>query len=177
MPTPEKVKEVKSIGEKLQKSVNVMITDYKGLNVEEVTDLRKKFRENNVEYFVAKNTLLKKAINSVEFPEVDEFLKGPTAVAISYDDPVAPVKVATEFIKDLPKPRKFLKIKTSVMEGRVLTEEEIKTLAEIPSREELVTRFIRALNSPVQGFVNVLAGPLKNFVNVLNSIKNEKEDN
>ncbi|MFA5478833.1 MAG: 50S ribosomal protein L10 [Candidatus Muiribacteriota bacterium] len=177
MPTQIKVDQVKEISKKLEKAVTVVVAEYKGMRVDEVTALRKKFRENNVEYFVAKNKLIEKAVESIDFPGISEFLKGTTALAISYDDPVAPVKVATEFIKELPEPRKFLVIKTSVLEGKILTQDEIKTLAELPSREELIARLVRAFNSPIQGVVNVLAGPLKNFVNVINAVKNQKEEN
>eukprot|EP00831_Metopus_contortus_P038209 TRINITY_DN30059_c0_g1_i3.p1 TRINITY_DN30059_c0_g1~~TRINITY_DN30059_c0_g1_i3.p1 ORF type:complete len:129 (-),score=27.59 TRINITY_DN30059_c0_g1_i3:172-558(-) len=94
---------------------------------------------------------------------------------ISYGDPVAAVKIATDFIKDLPKDRKFFEIKTGVLDGKVLSLEEVKTLSETPSREELLARLARAFNSPIQGFVNVCAGPLRNFVNVINAVKDQKE--
>ncbi|MCK9225037.1 MAG: 50S ribosomal protein L10 [Candidatus Muirbacterium halophilum] len=175
MPTPKKIDSVSELKSKFEKAVTVVVADYKGLTVEEITNLRKKFRENGIEYLVAKNTLIRKAIAELEFPNLDEFLKGPTAIAISYGDPVAPVKIATDFIKDLHKDRKFFEIKTSVLEGKVLSLEEVKTLSETPSREELLTRLVSAFNSPIQGFVNVCAGPLKNFVNVINAIKEQKE--
>lgn len=175
MSTPKKIESVTELKGKFEKAVTVVVADYKGLTVEEITKLRRKFRENNVDYLVAKNTLIRKAIAELDFPNLDEFLKGPTAIAISYGDPVSPVKIATDFINDLPKDRKFFEIKTGVLEGKVLTLAEVKTLAELPSREELLARLVRAFNSPVQGFVNVCAGPLRNFVNVINAVKDQKE--
>jgi len=175
VPTPTKITKVEELREKLNKAVAVAVTDYKGLTVGEITELRRKYRESGVEYMVAKNTLISKAIQDIEFPEMDEALKGPTALAISYEDPVAPVKVTSKFIDDLPKERKHLAIKAGILEGRVITEDEIRSLAAMPSEEELITRLVRAMNSPLQGFVNVCAGPLKNFAQVVNAIKEKKE--
>ncbi|PLX17884.1 MAG: 50S ribosomal protein L10 [Candidatus Muiribacterium halophilum] len=176
MPTPTKITKVEELRKKLDKAVSVAVTDYKGLTVAEITELRKKYRENDVEYMVVKNTLISKAIEGIEFPEMDSALKGPTALAISYEDPIAPVKVTSKFIDDLPKNRKLLTIKAGVLEGRIINEAEIKALADMPSREELITRLVRAFNSPLQGFVNVCAGPLKNFAQVVNAIKEKKEN-
>lgn len=168
---PEKVKVVEEIKEKLERSKSIVLSDYMGLNVEEITALRRDLRDNDVEYKVYKNTLAVRAFHELDIEGLDESLKGPTAFAISYDDPVAPARVLVKFAKDNEK----LSVKAGMVEGNLVGLEEIKSLAMLPSREELLAMLLRTMNGPATGFVNVLAGNIRNLVGVLSAIKDEKE--
>ncbi len=168
---PEKAEVVKEIKEKIEKSKGIVLSDYMGLNVEEITALRRELRANNVEYKVYKNTLAARAFHELKVEELDGDLKGPTAFAISYDDPVAPAKVLVKFSKDNEK----LSVKAGMVEGKIVDLGQIKALAELPSRDELLGMLLRTMNGPATGFVNVLAGNIRNLVGVLNAIKEEKE--
>lgn len=166
-----KEQSVQEITEKLQNAVTAVITDYRGLNVAQATKLRNELREVNVEYKVLKNTLAKIAAKNVGITGLDQYLEGPTAIAFSSEDPVAPAKVLAKFAKD----NKALEIKGGLVEGKVVSLEQIKALAELPSREELLAQVLRGLQSPLAGMANVLAGPLRNMINVLEAVRKQKE--
>ena len=136
-----------------------------------INDLRRKLREANVEYQVVKNSLLVRASEDTEVASIKDHFKGPSAVAISYDDPVAPAKVLTEFAKD----NKKLEIKVGVLNGKVLDVQAIKALASLPSREVLLAQFLATLNAVPGSFVRTLAEIPRSFVNVLTAIKDQKE--
>ena len=170
---PEKVAVIDEIKEKVSSAKSVILTDYMGLNVAEVTKLRAELRNNNVEYKVYKNTLASRAVKELNIEGLDESLKGPTAIAFSFDDPVAPAKVLMDFAKDNEK----LQVKAGIVEGKVVTVDDIEALSKLPSREELLSMLLRTMQGPITGFVNVLAGNMRNMVNVLNAIKEQKEKN
>ncbi len=167
----EKQAIVQALQEKMAKAQVVISTDYKGLNVESMSALRRKLRDAGCEYFVAKNTLLVRASENTDAALLQDRFKGPTAVAMNYDDPVAPAKVLTEFAKENNK----LEIKAGVMGGKVLSLEDIKALADLPSREVLLAQLLSALNGVPTSFVRVLNGTLSNFMNVLQAVKDQKE--
>ncbi len=162
---------VQEITEKLQNSMTAVITDYRGLNVAQATKLRNELREVNVEYKVLKNTLTKIAAQNIGLAELNPYLEGPTAIAFSTDDPVAPAKVLARFSKD----NKALEIKGGVLEGKVVSLDQIKALADLPSRDELLAQVLRGMQSPLVGMANVLSGPLRNMANVLDAVRKEKE--
>jgi large subunit ribosomal protein L10 len=157
--------------ERLAKSAIIVLTDYKGLDVASINDLRRKLRESNVEYQVVKNSLLARASEDTEVAVIKDHFKGPSAVAISYDDPVAPAKVLTQFAKD----NKKLEIKVGVLNGKVLDVQAIKALASLPPREVLLAQFLATLNAVPGSFVRTLAEIPRSFVNVLTAIKDQKE--
>jgi large subunit ribosomal protein L10 len=157
--------------ERFARSAIIVLTDYKGLDVASINDLRRKLRESNVEYQVVKNSLLARASEDTEIASIKDHFKGPSAVAISYDDPVAPAKVLTQFAKDNHK----LEIKVGVLNGKVLDVKAIKALAYLPSREVLLAQFLAALNAVPGSFVRTLAEVPRSFVNVLAAIKDQKE--
>lgn len=157
--------------ERFAKSAIIVLTDYKGLDVASINDLRRKLRESNVEYQVVKNSLLARAAEDTEIASIKDHFKGPSAVAISYDDPVAPAKVLTQFAKD----NKKLEIKVGVLNGKVLDVQAIKALASLPSREVLLAQFLSALNAVPGSFVRTLAEIPRSLVNVLTAIKEQKE--
>jgi large subunit ribosomal protein L10 len=153
------------------KSAIIVLTDYKGLDVGAMNDLRRKLREADIEYQVVKNTLLVRAAEDTGVAAIKDHFKGPSAVALSYDDPVAPAKVLTQFAKDNDK----LEIKVGVMNGKVLDVQAIKALATLPSREVLLAQFLSALNAVPTSFVRVIAEIPRSLLNVLSAIKDQKE--
>ena len=142
---------VAEIAEKLQKSASCVVVDYKGLKVEEVTELRNKFREAGIDYKVYKNTLVRRAAaevgNMAQFDDVN--LVGTNAIAFGYEDPVAPAKIVNDFAKTHPK----IELKMGFVEGEFYDAKNIKKLAEIPSREELIAKLLGSLKAPVSNFV------------------------
>ena len=166
-----KQKITEDLHERLAKSVIIVLTDYKGLDVTSINDLRRKLREANIEYQVVKNTLLVRAAEDTEVAVLKDHFKGPSAIAISYDDPVAPAKVLTQFAKDNGK----LEIKAGILNGKVLDAQAIKALAILPSREVMLAHFLSALNAVPTSFVRALAEIPRSLVNVLTAIKDQKE--
>jgi large subunit ribosomal protein L10 len=132
--------------------------------------LRNKFFKSDVEYLVAKNTLLRKVVEDREIKGLDDVLKGSTAIAISYHEPVSPAKVIKDFTKenDLPS------VKGILFDGAVLPGEDFKKLANMPSKDEMLAQLASMLNSPVQKFVSTISSPMQNALGVLNSLKEKK---
>lgn len=161
---------VNEIKEKFQRAEAVVLVDYRGLNVAEVTELRKRFREAGADYKVYKNTLMTRALTELGIEELIPYLTGPNAVALGYDDPVVPAKIISEFAKDHEK----LEIKAGMISRKVIGAEGIKSLASLPSKEVLVAQVLGGLNAPITGFVNVLQGNIRNLVYALNAIAEKK---
>lgn len=162
---------VEEIKQKFENSSSAILIDYRGLTVEEVTDLRKQFRESGVDYKVYKNTLTELAVKSLGMDELVPFLKGPTAIAFGVEDPVAPAKIINDGIKKLKK----MELKVGVVEGRVIDVEEIKALADLPSREELIAKMLGSMNAPVTNLVGVLSGTIRSLLYGLNAVIEKKE--
>lgn len=167
-----KVSLVDEIKDKIEKSHSIVLVNYRGLNVEEVTELRAKYREAGVDYKVYKNTMMRRAFEDLGHEDISEFLKGPSAIAFGMEDPVSPAKVTAEFLKD----HEALEIKAGFMDGAVMSKEAIEDLAKLPSQEELIGKFLGSLNSPLQGLVNVMNGTLKGFAVALNAIAEKKKE-
>ena len=126
--------------------MSTVIVDYRGLSVSEVTELRKQLRDAGVEFKVYKNTLTRRAVEQVELTGLNDFLTGPNAIAFSNEDVIAPAKIINEFAKS----HEALEIKAGVIEGNVATVEEVKALAELPSREGLLSMLLSVLQAPVR---------------------------
>ena len=171
MKLEEKKKIVEDLQQRFLKSKVVIVTDYKGLDVTTINDLRKKLREFNVEYKVVKNTLLVRASAETDVALIKDSFKGPSAVALGYDDPVAPAKVLKEFADK----NKALEIKIGVMKGRVLDLDAIRALSSLPSREDLLAQLLAAIGGVPANFVRTLAAVPARFLNVLAAIKEQKE--
>ncbi|UYY06676.1 50S ribosomal protein L10 [Enterococcus faecalis] len=137
---------VQAAAEKFESARSVVIVDYRGLTVEEVTNLRKQLRDAGVEMKVIKNSILSRAAKKVGLDGLDEVFTGPTAVAFSNDDVVAPAKIIDEFAKDA----KALEIKGGVIEGKVSSVEQITALAKLPNREGLLSMLLSVLQAPVR---------------------------
>ncbi|MGG1313113.1 MULTISPECIES: 50S ribosomal protein L10 [Cohnella] len=143
-----KAKEVESIATKLRESASTVVVDYRGLNVADVTELRKQLREAGVEFQVLKNTLVSRAAKIAELSELDSVLTGPTAVAFSSTD----VTAAARILNDFAKKNEALKLKGGVVEGRVIDVAQVKALADLPSREGLLSMLLSVLQAPIRNF-------------------------
>ncbi|WAA11359.1 50S ribosomal protein L10 [Fervidibacillus albus] len=139
---------VEEIAQKLKNSVSTVVVDYRGLNVAEVTELRKQLREAGIEFKVYKNSMMRRAADSVELSGLNDVLTGPNAVAFSAEDVIAPAKILNDFAKE----HDALEIKAGVIEGNLATFEEIKALAELPSRDGLLSMLLSVLQAPIRNF-------------------------
>jgi large subunit ribosomal protein L10 len=166
---------VGELHEKFLKSQIVILTDFKGLDVETLNSLRRKLRDAGIEYRVVKNTFLVRASEGTDIAPIQPHFKGPTAVAISYDDPVAPAKVLVGFAKE----HKKLEIKAALLKsgavGRVLDVGAVKALSDLPSREVLLSQVLSTMNGVTSAFVRVLVNIPQKFLYVLQAIKEQKE--
>ena len=167
----EKKQIVEEIKEKVEKAQSVVLVDYRGLNVEELTQLRRKYKEAGVDYKVYKNTMMRFAFKEAGFDEFNEYLVGPNAIAFGFDDPVQAAKVTDEFAKK----HKNLEIKAGIVDGKIIGVDEIKNLASLPSKEVLIAQALGGLNAPITGFANVLQGTIRNLVYALNAIAEKQE--
>ena len=162
---------VAEVTEKFSGAKSVIITDYRGLTVGEITELRSRLRAQGVEYRVIKNTLLKIAAKDAGFEGVDEYFQGPTAVAYGLEDAVAPAQVLAKFIKDYKK----LEIKGGILEGKAIGLDDVKALADLPPREILLGQVASVFQAPIAGLVNVLQGPIRKFGYALEEVRKLKE--
>ncbi|RBW67744.1 50S ribosomal protein L10 [Bacillus taeanensis] len=144
----QKKQVVTEIAEKLRESKSTVLVDYRGLDVAEVTELRKQLREAGVEFKVYKNTMTRRATAETGFSDLDAQLTGPTAIAFSTDDVVAPAKILNNFAKD----HEALEIKAGIIEGNVVGVDQIKELATLPSREGLLSMVLSVLQAPIRNF-------------------------
>jgi len=156
--------------DRFSKSAIIVLTDYKGLDVAAMNDLRRKLRAEEIEYQVVKNSILIRASADNDGDLIKDFFKGPSAVALSYDDPIAPAKVLAQFAKDHEK----LEIKVGVMNGKVLDATAIKALAQLPAREVLLGQLLSALNAIPTSFVRAIAEVPRSFMSLLAAIKDQK---
>ncbi len=153
---------VTEVKEKLSSSSSVVLVDYKGINVLDVTELRKRFREAGVDYKVYKNSLFKRAASELGLEVLHEHLQGTVAVAFGVKDAVAPAKTLNQFIKD--KPKTTIAIKAGYVEGKMMDAKDVKALGDLPSRDVLVAMLLGALQ-----------GSVRNLAYVLNTVKENKE--
>lgn len=167
----EKQQIVADLKERMARAAIAILTDYKGLDVAAVNDLRRKLRAEGVEFQVVKNTLLRCAAEGTEVAALSEFFKGPSAIALSYEDPVAPAKTLTAFAKE----NKKLELKAGVMGGKLLSVEDLKALSQLPSREVLLGQLLGLLNQVPTSFVRLLAEIPRGLLNVLNALKEQRE--
>lgn len=146
MPKPEKVASVADVAERISRSKSIIVTDYRGLTVAQMTDLRNRLRQEGVEYKIVKNRLAKIALRESGKDTMDDYLKGTTALAFGIKDPVGPAKVLTAYAKDNDK----LKVIGGMMDDRLLDVASIDELSKLPSREVLLSRLLGSITSPVQ---------------------------
>ena len=143
---------VQAIAEDIKDAASVVLVDYRGLTVAEDTALRKQLREAGIVYKVCKNTMMKRAFEGIDFAALDEHLEGPSAIAISKDDATAPARILCKFAKDA----KALELKAGVVEGTVYDVAGLTELSKVPSREELLSKLLGSLQSPITNLARVL---------------------
>ena len=143
---------VDQISEELNGAKAAVLVDYRGLTVEQDTELRKQLREAGVVYKVYKNTMINFAVKGTEFEELSKHLEGPTAIAISKEDATAPARILFNFAKNAPK----LELKAGVVDGTYYDEKGIQVIATIPSREELLSKLLGSMQSPITNFARVI---------------------
>lgn len=165
---------VAEMHDKLQRAKAVFLADFRGMNVGKATELRNELRKASVEYKVVKNTLLDLASRDTDKESLQPFFVGPTAVALSYDDPVAAAKVLSRFAKEQ---QATFKLKAGVLTGKPITVSDIQALADLPSREVLIAKLLGTMQAPISNFVGVLAAVPGSFVRTLDAIRVQKEGN
>ena len=167
---------VAQLKEQLESAKGVVLTSYKGLTVAQDTELRRELREAGVSYHVVKNTMLRIAAKEAGIEGIEEHLEGTTAFAFSTEDAVAPAKVICGFIKkNTLEDAEVLTVKVGMVEGKVIGVDEVKALAALPSREELIAKLLGSMNAPISNTVNVLQGVIRNAVYVLDAVRAQKE--
>lgn len=171
MARPEKESAVAEIKERVSNNEIAIATTYVGVSVEQVTNLRKKLREAGVEYKVYKNTLARRALKELDLEGAADFMAGPTAWAFC-EDPVAPAKVLKEFAKE----SKFVAMQGGILSGEVVGPDQLKALADLPSREQLLAQVVGTIAAPLRNFVGTLNALPRNLVNVLDQVKKQKEE-
>lgn len=167
-----KVAVVDEIKEKIESAQSIVLINYRGLTVEEATDLRNKFREAGVDYKVYKNTMARRAFQDLGFDGMDDHLKGPNALAFGMEDLAAPAKIAIDYAKD----HKVLEVKAGFIDGQVLDTDQVKAIAKLPSKEVLIAQVLGGLNAPIQGLANVLNGNIKGLATVIKAIADKKQE-
>ncbi len=170
MARPEKVDEVTQLEAKLKKASAVILTDFRGLTVREISTLRGKLREAGVEYRVVKNRLLGIAGKTAGIDGLTPFLEGPTAAAFTPSDPVAAAKIIQEFIRQTRK----LAVKGSIVAGHVYDGAHTKALADLPSRQQLLAQVLSGIAAPLVGLASVLSGLPRNLVYALDQLRQQR---
>ena len=168
---PEKVAKIAELKELLTSSKCTVLVDFCGLTVAQDTELRRKMREAGVHYNVVKNTLLRIAAQEAGIEGLEPVLEHNTAIAVSPEDPVAVAKVVCEFAKNNDK----LEVKVGILDGKVISAEEVKAVASLPPKEVLIAKVLGSMNAPITGFVNVLQGTIRNVVYALDAVRKAKE--
>lgn len=163
---------VSDLHRKFNEKKVLILVDYKGINVPKMTELRAKLREEGIEFLVVKNTLLSRAAEDTDVALIREGFAGPNAVAMSYEDPVAPAKVLSAFAKENDK----LEIKMGVLSGSFLSFSDIKALAEMPPREALLAQVLSTMNAVPTGLVRALNNVPEKLLYALQAIRDQKED-
>jgi large subunit ribosomal protein L10 len=168
----QKAEQVVLLTEKLKKAKVAVLTDYRGLKVSQIQDLRNKLRGGEVEYRVIKNTLARRASEAAGYPQLKEELKGPVAIAFGYDDLSIASKLINEWVRAT---RLKLDVVGGLVEGRVFSADQIKALADLPSRETLIAQLMGTLQSPVAQLVGIMQTPLQQLLGTLNAYKTKLE--
>ncbi len=166
----QKQESVTALAGKLKRAPTVYVTDFTGLNVARITDLRRRLRAAGVEYVVVKNTLALRALSEAQVTGLDAHLAGPTALVLAGADPVAAAKVLADFAREHEKPA----IKIGLVDGKAVTPEQVKRLALLPSKPELLAQLGGALQAPLAGFVGALNGLLVMWVGALEALKTKR---
>jgi large subunit ribosomal protein L10 len=167
---PEKVGSVAQLHAKFARAVSAVLADFRGLTVQELTDLRQQLRDASLELAVVKNTLARLAVRETDFEKLSPYLKGPTSITFSYRDTVAPAKVLSTYVKKQPK----LAVRAGLFEGEIVPAEKIAEIADLPPRDVLLALTLAAMQGPMVGLVGILQGVLSTFIGTLQAIHDKK---
>lgn len=170
MATPEKEAAIAAIKEKLAGAKVAVLTEFRGLSVHDMAELRSKLRAEGVEYKVVKNTLTQRAARELDIEALAAYLEGPTAIAFGYDDEVAPARLLAEYARK----HEELKMKCGMLGTEVLDTDRVKALAKVPPKEVLIAKLLGALQSPIAGLARVCNSPMAALVNVLHRVAEQK---
>ncbi|MGC9093388.1 MAG: 50S ribosomal protein L10 [Bacteroidota bacterium] len=169
----EKEQIVAEVAERIARAQSMFLTDFTRMTVEEMNAIRVEFRKSGVEYEVTKNTLLRKALDSVKgFDGLYDYLRGPTAVAFSYDDPVAPAKVIKKFFDKGERP----KLKVAVVEREIFDGSRLVELAQLPGKKELMAAIVGSLQTPAAGLVGIIDAVMRDLINVIEQVGKKKAE-
>jgi large subunit ribosomal protein L10 len=168
----QKLEQVEVLTDKLKKAKVAVLTDYRGLKVSQLQELRGKLRGGGVEYRVVKNTLARRAADAAGHPALKDAVKGPVAIAFGYEELGVPSRLINEFVRAT---RLKLEVVGGLVEGRVFSPEQVKQLADLPSREVLISQLLGTLQSPVAQLVGIMQTPLQQLLGVLNAYKEKLE--
>jgi large subunit ribosomal protein L10 len=172
VPTLKKAATITQLEESIEASKGLIVTDYRGLTVEQITNLRRKLRPANAKYVVCKNTLLKRALAAKGKPTLDSILENPSAILFAEGDPVEATKILTAFIKEL---RKDLpQIKGGVLGNSEMNAKDVANLATLPPREQILANLLGTLQSPIANTVSVLGAVMSNLVGTIEAYHNQK---
>lgn len=161
---------IEAMKENFAKAKVAVVTEYRGLTVEEITTLRRALQKENSDYMVTKNTLAKIASKGTPFEVLADSLKGPIAIAFGFHDEVAPAKVLTKFIKDVKKGE----IISAALDGKLLNAKETQVLASLPSKEELYAKMLGSINSPATGIVGAVNAVMSSLVRAMDQVAKQK---
>ena len=170
MPKPENVEIVKEITEKLSLAKMAILTEFQGLSVAEMTELRKLFRDADVDYKVYKNTLTRLAAQQLGVTGVDEYLVRTTALALSKGDPIAPARI----VKNFSARHKNLKVKAGILNMELIASDDVMALADMPPRDILIAMVLGGIKSPISRLLSVLQGSVRNLIYVLKGLAEER---
>ena len=166
----QKERIVEELARELEQAELIILTDYRGLTVSDITALRRQLRAEQCRYRVSKNTLTRLACRKIGLEELEQFLEGPSAIAYTSSDPVGAAKVLIKFSKE----NEALSLKGGLLSGQLLSVERLKALGEIPPKEELLAKVCRGFQAPIYGLVNVLQGTIRSLVYVLEAVRAQK---
>ncbi len=165
-----KAEKISQMKEKIEKAKVAIVTDYKGLSVEEITKLRREIQKEDGDYMVTKNTLAKIAIKGTEYEVLSDALTGPVAIAFGFEDQVAPAKALAKFIKESKKGE----ILAAAMDGKLLSAAEAKALASLPSKQEIYAKMLGCINSPASGIANSINAVMSSLTRAMAAVRDQK---
>jgi large subunit ribosomal protein L10 len=164
------VESVAELHEKFARAVSAVLADFRGLTVQEITDLRQQLRDASLELAVVKNTLARLAVQETPFERLSPYLKGPTSITLSYRDTVSPAKILSAYVKKQPK----LAVRAGLFEGEIVPAEKIAEIADLPPRDVILAQALAAMQGPLAGLVWTLQGVLSTFIGTLQAIHDKK---
>ncbi|MCL4494528.1 MAG: 50S ribosomal protein L10, partial [Firmicutes bacterium] len=171
VPTPQKARIIEDTRRELEDAPAAVLANYRGLTVQQLSQLRENLRKGGVTFRVIKNTLIKRAADEVGISGLETYLEGPTAVAFSHDDPVAAAKLLSQAIREFRK----IEIKAGILGKKAISADDVRELADLPSRDVMLGKLAGTLNAPIQQLVWVLNAPITNLARALDQVRQQRE--